>query len=459
MDSSTGPAVVRLLNTLRDAVRAQLWPIPSLAVVVAVVAGFLLPAADAHVDSSLPAWLGTMLFGGDANAARTVLASIATSLISVTSLTFSLTVVTLQLASSQFSPRLLRTFASDEFVQVTLGLFLATFAYSLTALREVHSGSGAGPSAVPRIAVTVAFVLALLSVLGLVLFLAHLVQKIRVETMLRNVHQEANATIGSVLVREEDAESPREPQRPKDALPVLAPGSGFVNDIDEERLLAVAKDTGVLVELEAGPGNLVVERTPIGHLWALEAGARPEEARERIGRHVRIGFERTPTADVSHGLRQLTDVANKALSPGVNDPTTAIHALGHISALLCQLGERRLGPVVLTDEDGCSRVLLHRPGFGKLVGLALDQPRRYGGSDAQVVERILQVLDDLAWRVPPDLFPVLESQLERTRTAIRKEDFDDHERRALEGVADRVERRLKSRAGEATVSATGRSPA
>lgn len=131
---------------VKDALQTQLWPLPALAVVVAVVLGIALPALDAAVDGRLPQGFAALLFGGGPEAARAVLQAIAGSLITVTSLTFSLTVVTLQLASSQFSPRLLRTFSSDRFVHTTLALFLATFAFALAVLRSVRTETSQSPS-------------------------------------------------------------------------------------------------------------------------------------------------------------------------------------------------------------------------------------------------------------------------------------------------------------------------
>ncbi len=177
------------LASTRDTFKTQLWPAPVIAVVAALLFGVGLPQLDATIDGDLSGRVNDWLFGGDADAARSLLGAIASSLITVTALTFSLTVVTLQLASSQFSPRLLRTFTSDQFVQATLALFLATFTYALTVLRAVRSAGDSGQSEfVPKLAVTLAFVLAVASVLGLVLFLAHLTEQIRVETMLRNGH-------------------------------------------------------------------------------------------------------------------------------------------------------------------------------------------------------------------------------------------------------------------------------
>ncbi len=161
--------------------------------------GVGLPRLDGRIDNDLPDSVEAYLFGGGVDASRAVLEAIAGSLITVTSLTFSLTVVTLQLASSQSSPRLLRTFTRDRFVHVTLSLFLATFTYALTVLRTVRSADADHDEFVPQLSVMVALLLVLGSVVGLVLFLAHLARQIRVETMLREVHTEARHTLRRVL--------------------------------------------------------------------------------------------------------------------------------------------------------------------------------------------------------------------------------------------------------------------
>jgi uncharacterized membrane protein len=139
------------IDTARDAVRTQLWPLPTVGVALAVILGIALPRLDGRVDAHLPSWSSQYLFGGDSDAARTVLDAVAGSLITVTALTFSLTVVTLQLASGQFSPRLLRTFSRDLFVQATLAQFLATFTYALTVLRSVRTESSGQALFVPRL--------------------------------------------------------------------------------------------------------------------------------------------------------------------------------------------------------------------------------------------------------------------------------------------------------------------
>lgn len=437
----------QLLASARDTVRTQLWPLPVFGVALAAVLGVLLPRLELHWGQNLPAWMSAVLFDGDPGAARTLLDAIASSLITVTSLTFSLTVVTLQLASSQFSPRLLRTFTSDIFVQATLAVFLATFTYALTVLRAVRDADGSDVAVVPRLSVTVAFVLGLASVLGLVLFLAHLARQIRVETMLRNVHEDASATVELATIPSDDAQDRVPMPTPRhDAVVLTAPSSGFLTSIDENKLRAVAIDVDAVVSIDCHPGSSLVDGVPIGRAWSErrqlddEAVGRIQQA---IGRTIRIGYERTAAQDVGYGLRQLTDVANKALSPGINDPTTAIHALGHISALLCQLAGRDLGPVLLRDDDGMVRVVLRRPDLAEFVDGAITQPRRYGSSDPQVMTRLFRLLEELAYHLD-DQAPV-RAQLERTWDTVEEADFDSAELHQLEESAQRVEAAIRQR--------------
>lgn len=424
-------------RTFRDTVRSQLWPLPTLGVALAVIAGFALPYLDTRLDEQLAGWLNTIVFDGDAGAARTVLDAVASSLITVTALTFSLTVVTLQLASSQFSPRLLRTFTQDLFVQVTLTIFLATFTYSLTVLKSVRSAQESAIPFVPRLAITTSYLLALVSVVTLVLFLAHLTRQIRVETMLLNVHIEATHTLASNLKRLDQSrpEDRSPPSQPTGAELLWAHGSGFLLRIDQNDLLraTIAADAVVLISRQLG--SFVVAGTPCGSIWPHANGRLdPDDLdtfRSKLKESVHLGPERTTVQDVSYGLRQLTDVTTKALSPGINDPTTAIHSLGHTSALLTELTEFDLGPLVLRDDDDVARVVLNRPDFGQYLDLALTQPRSYGGADPQVLARLYLLLADLAWHAREDQRDHILDQLIRLDGTAATQDFDEAEAATL----------------------------
>ncbi len=450
----------RAWSSVQDAVRSRLWPIPVLAIVLALVAGVTLPLLDAAVDGQFPTWFSTWIFGGGAGAARTVLDAVASSLITVTSLTFSLTVVTLQLASSQFSPRLLRTFTSDLFVQATLALFLATFTYALTVLRVVRSPDESQSVFVPRISVTLAFLLAVASVVMLVSFLAHLTRLIRVETMVLTVHAEASATISTQLDDRPDREHVAPlPHPPSQARRLWTPRSGFLLHVDESELFEAADDADAIIVIEALPGAYVVEGTPIGWVWQHDADLSDDSAdrlQHTLDKSIRLGPERTGGQDVAYGLRQLTDVINKALSSGINDPTTAVHGLGHLSAVLCELAQHQLGPTSWQEEGSVVRLALNRPGLDYLLDASLSQPRAYGASDVQLMARLYRLLNDLAWLVRDADRDAVALELARLNATADEQDFDPPNRATLAGLAQDVEQVL-TRDALVPASATGSS--
>ncbi|MET3951026.1 DUF2254 domain-containing protein [Arthrobacter sp. UYEF36] len=428
-----------------DALRTRLWPLPVFAVAVAVVLGMVLPALDSAVDGQLPESVTVFLFSGGPEAARAVLQAISGSLITVTSLTFSLTVVTLQLASSQFSPRLLRTFTSDRFVHGTLALFLAAFAFALTVLRSVRDEGSGHTAFVPEISVTVAFAIAIASVVGLVLFLGHLTREIRVETMMRRVNVETRETIDRVFPEDRPARGPEPgPGLASVAVPIKSSSSGFLTSLDKGALLAAARDSGAVVRIDREPGSSLVEGVPFATAWPVEPGTifgpeTCEKLTKDVNSAVSTGFERTNVQDVGFGFRQLVDVAVRALSPGINDPTTAVHVIGHLSALLCRLAGRNPGPEHLTDDGGRIRVVLSLPALQDLLDMAMNQPRQYGAADPAVAGRLLELLHELAWcdRKREYATEILD-HLGRMRSAIGAADYSTPERETLLDTADSI---------------------
>ena len=426
-----------------DALRTQLWPLPTLAVALAVVLGTVLPAMDAAVDGQLPESVTVFLFSGGPEAARSVLQAISGSLITVTSLTFSLTVVTLQLASSQFSPRLLRTFTSDRFVHVTLALFLAAFAFALTVLRSVRDESSGSSLFVPEISVTVAFGLAIASVIGLVLFLAHLTREIRVETMMRRVNVETQETIDRVFPGDRPARGP-DPVPSSETILIHSTSSGFLTSIDQGALMRAAEESDAVIRIDRDPGSSLVEGVPFATAWTVEPGAAFTPAgREKLtddaNASVATGFERTNVQDVGFGFRQLVDVAARALSPGINDPTTAVHVIGHLSVLLGRLAERNPGPEHLTDGNGRVRVVVALPELKDLLDMAMNQPRQYGAADPAVAGRLIGLLQELTWcdREGHYRTEILD-HLGRMRDAVGAANYSLAERRSLLEQADSV---------------------
>ncbi len=378
------------LQALAEKLRGSFWPVPGLALVLALAAGLLLP----HVHVATEGALARVVFAGDAAGARGVLGAIAGSVITVTSLTFSITIVTLQLASSQFSPRLLRTFLRDLRVQSVLGVLLATFVYSLTVLRVVGPG---GRDGVPDVAVTVAYLLVLASVSALVWFIQHIVDVIRVDTLMRDVAAETRSLIDRTYPRDED----RPPadltsSLPPDGQPVSAHTSGFLLATDHEALARWAGEQDAVVSVDRVPGTWVTRGTPWARVWGVEA---TDDVAGALSARVAFGVERTLQQDVEFGLRQLVDVAAKALSPGVNDPTTAVHTLGHVADLMASLASRSLGPRVVRDDQGTVRAVLARPTFADHLEVACGQVRRYGCAEPDLVHALVDLLADVGRQV------------------------------------------------------------
>jgi uncharacterized membrane protein len=389
------------VQALREATTGALWPLPTAAILLAVGLGIGLTELDQALGYGEDPI--RFVFTGGPSAARTLLSAIASSLISVTTLLFSLTIVTLQLASSQYSPRLLQTFVRDRVVQTCLGVLLGTFVYALVVLRTVRSADEAqGSSFVPRISVTVAFLFALASVAALVTFLSHQTRQLRVETMMRDVHSESARTRARLHERQEEDQQPDRPlpQVPDSARPLCARSSGFLVQVFEGPLLEAVTGAGAVLLLDRRPGDTVVAGAPMAWAWSQDAGdAVPvEELEKALQRAVRLGHERADVADPSYGLRKLVDIAARALSPGINDPTTAGHALSHVSALLGDAAARDTWHRRLPDEDGAERLVLRSWTFSELLELGVTQVRYYGREDLTVVDRLFALLAEVAWR-------------------------------------------------------------
>jgi uncharacterized membrane protein len=314
-------------------------------------------------------------------------------MISVVALVLGLTVVALQVASSQYSPRLLGNFLRDRHTQIVLSVFVATFAYSTAGLYTVGISGGGRVEEFPRLAVTGAILLLFASLGFLIYFIDHLAHSIQLHTIIDVVQQNTSV----VITQLPDTGETEALAVPAQAVPILAWRAGYIQSVHPEDLYEIAKAAEVVIDLVPRVGDFVVENTPIAWWWAADqsahAGAR---VTERLAEHliaaVLVGSERTLLQDASFGMRQLVDIALKALSPAVNDPYTAVMSVERLTALLAAVAPRRLGDIVLHDPDGLSRVVAHFPTFAEYVDLAIGQIRRYGASEPQVAYALLRLL-------------------------------------------------------------------
>lgn len=370
--------------------RGALWALPSLAVLISLVVGSVLSAIDLDTDSAF----GPLLFQGTSDDARSLLIGIASTMVTVIALVLGLTVVALQLASTQYSPRLLRNFLRDRVNQVVLSVFVATFSYSTAGLYTVGVAGGQRTSEFPRLAVTGALVLLFASLVMLVFFVHHLVHSIQVDEIMATVERNTLHIIEHDLPTEGVTRGPL-PEPPVWAVAVPAYRSGYVQTMHPEALMAPALAGDVTVAVATMIGDHVVAGSPLLWLWRASPEQQhpdPADFHRAVHHAVRLGFERTMEQDVSFGVRQLADIASKALSPAVNDPYTAVQAVQHQAVLLARLSGCSLGGQVLRDGSGVARVVVPGRDYTYYLDLACGQIRRYGRAEPRVMLALLRIL-------------------------------------------------------------------
>jgi len=373
-----------------DDVRTTLWFWPALTCLGSLIVTILLLLVRPDPESRWAKWT----WPGDAEGATSMLQTVATAVMTATTLTFSLTIIALQLASQQFSPRLLRDFARDARIQGTLAVLLSTFVVSVVCLRGIDP-----ERPLPTLAILLAHVLALVSAGALLMFVAHLVRALRVDTLLATAHQTAVSSIPDSYHPYDEG-----PARPGPELPgphggtvLYARRSGYVRVIEPAPVSRLASETGVFLRLGVRPGDHIVQGTPVGSAWALGGDAVPvERLNEGLLHAVEVGYERTEEQDVAFGFRQLVDTAVKAISPSINDPTTCATALGYCADLLVRLTDRRLGAQVVCDEAGEPRAVLPDRDFRYYLDLSCAQVRRFGQTEPTVLTALLRLLRDVA---------------------------------------------------------------
>ncbi|MGY1857653.1 DUF2254 domain-containing protein [Modestobacter sp. SYSU DS0290] len=366
--------------------RAPLWLWPLVAGVVA--AGASLGLTTIRPTSG---WL-THLWPGDQAAASTLFQVVTTAVVTITTLTFSLTVVALQLASQQFSPRLLRQITRDRVWKGVLAVLTAAFVYNIVAIRQLN-----GASPVPVVSAVVSLLLGVAAFAAGLTFISHMTRVLRVDTLMLMVHAETTTAIASFYPDyDEPIDDPDQLDLDQSAGRLLpSPESGYVRSVDVERLVRCAREHDAVVRIETRPGDHLVRGTPLATVWARRGGELPEEFTEEVTGAVDLGYERTLDQDAGFGFRQLEDIAVKAVSPGINDPVTAAIAVGHMGDLLSRIVGSHLGPTLHRDEDGTGRAIVPDRDLRYYLELCCGQVSRYGGDEPTVLTSVLRMLRDV----------------------------------------------------------------
>jgi uncharacterized membrane protein len=374
-------------RALANRLRESLLVIPSVMVVVAA----LLERWLAQLDRRLPADQLPFLLRMSPEATISLLSTIAGATITTVGVVFSLIVITLQLASGQFSPRVLRTYFRDWTGQVLVGLLAALFTYCVLCLRAVRPAIGEQPLEVPDLAVNMAVLLTLVSVIVLVAFLHRLARRQYVGNVIAEIADETLARFPDVFAGRSTAlpEAPCDVDRLGPHHVVRSVRSGWVQQMSSAGLLAAVPAGGV-GRVETRVGAYIFSGSPLMSIWPPPE--RPRAAERDVRREVVIGPARTMQQDIDFGLRQLTDIALRALSPAVNDPTTAIEVLFGIASILRLLLLTDLPSQVRRDQRGS---VLLRPwdlDHSKYVRHGFTQFRHYGASDPAVAVALVRTL-------------------------------------------------------------------
>lgn len=424
-----------------DDLRDSLWFLPAVVVAATVGVGALLISLE-----PAPSWMPELLlFSGTPDGARAILSELAGATITVVGLVFSLTVVALQMASSQFTPRLLRTFLRDRGVQAVLSVMIASAVLDVMVLTSVRSSGDGVEEFVPRLAMSAVFLLAGAAVALLVYFLHHVTQSLRVDVIIRSISRQTLRQLAAGDPGRSELPDQAPPDPPAGAVAVTARRDGYLQLVDERVLVEVAGRAGHRVRIRPNLGEWVSTGSTLAWVWPQGQGAAGDRDALRNGLHrgLHLGTDRTESTDLAFGIRQLQDIALRALSTGVNDPSTASLVVAQLSVIMVELSQRPLGASLLLDDDGQVRVAVPRPTFAAYLELVVGPLRRNATQDLTVLLTILAMLTDLAEQVADtaDRAACVEDQLSRLVAQADLDDPTDHAN--LERAAEVVRATLR----------------
>ena len=375
-----------------ERVRSSFWFLPSLMAAAAVGLSFLTVALDQSVTQT---WLRKLdwVYNGGAQGASAVLQTIAGSMITIAGVVFSLTLVALSLASSQFGPRLLRNFMRDTTNQLVLGTFIATFLYCLLVLRTIRREDAGG--FVPHLSVTLGVVFALASLWVLIYFIHHVSVSIQADEVVARVGAELDDTMNRLFPEQLGSEGD-EPVDAADGYQDAQPGivtsgsDGYLQIVDVDALMNFATETDTVLSLNRRPGHYIVQGMALVHAFPAERV--PEDMQQRLQSAFVLGNQRTTGQDVEFAILQLVEIAARALSPGVNDPFTAIACIDRLGSAFCRLAQRRFPGACRHDDAQRLRIVAMPTTFSGLADAGFNPLRSYARTSVEVTLRLLESL-------------------------------------------------------------------
>lgn len=389
----------------------SMWYRPGLMTLAALALSLLTVQLDIYLFGDQRIQL-PLLFQGGTEGARGVLSAIAGTMMTVATTAFSVTLVALQLGSSQFSPRILRSFTGDIVNQTVLGIFIATFAFSLSVLRTVRSGTDNVEPFVPTVSVSVALLLAFMSIGSLIYFFHHSTRTIQASVVIDRTFNDTSDLIAK-HVKWLEADGRRRlkermeiPDRFREVTRVYNSKPGYLQDSNADALVNVADRYDVLIRLEPQLGDFLNIGTQVATVWHDPAINQDEPIDEETLENdilscLETGLERTLEYDALFGMQQLTDIALLTLSTGTNDPTTAVTVVDRMSTAVIEAAEIAGVEALFTDKDGAVRLIHPMPQFVEYARTPFDQIRLYAISDPFVIAHTLRTLAVIASNLEP----------------------------------------------------------
>jgi len=403
------------LSKLLIHLKSSLWFVPVMCVLAEAVLSFATIALDRYFDyEALPTSLV-----GEPDAATVILTTIAASMVSLAALVLTITMVVVQLAMGQFSPRIVQRILRDKPSQFAIGLFVATFVHAILAVREV-TNNGDGTGQVPGIAVVTAFVLVLVSIAVLVVYVHHIGQALRVSALIELVGKETRKLLDRKYPDKGPALEPESGSAPV----VRARKSGVITKIGSEDLVEEARRAGCLLELVPTLGEFVPAGAPLFRVHGEPNGL----DEDRLHDALILALEPTLDEDVAYGVRLLVDIAERSLADSpFQDPTTAVQAIDRLHDLLRQLARRPFPDGRYCDESGEVRLAVVAMTWEAYVHLAFDEIRLAGAGSPQVSRRLKAALTDLRSIAPPERVGILDHQLELLVAATERSMEDERD--------------------------------
>lgn len=378
-------------------VRTSLWFVPALFIIGAAVLALGVMEIDRHFDEQLrESW--PRLFQIEAEGARSMLSSVATSMATVAGVVFSVTIVALTLASTQYSSRVLRTFMRDVSTQCVLGVLVGAYIYCLMVLRTI---SGSDGSFTPPLAVFLGFLISIVAVCFFIYFIHHISSTIQASEIIAEIARETSGSLQRILQEEQDESGGRPPSAELVTLshqrkwhPVLSHKTGYIQTVQVDCMRIYAEQHDVLLRMECRIGEFIAKGEPLLSVFA----ARPAtaEAAEQLYPLYAIGSSRTIEQDPAFGIRQLVDIAMKALSPSINDTTTAVTCIQYISTLMSECALKCKETSEFYDDQGQIRFIALYPSFAQLMDLSFNQILENGKNNTEVLVQLLRAIQRIA---------------------------------------------------------------